>query len=283
MHEDDVGDAVFDVHVSSFRSGRSAGGLRSCDATTAIRNILHVARSAPGPSIDLPPRAGVWAIYCMPIPRSAPGVDRSLLRDDVFRRLRDAIVDGTFLPGEQLKDVDLAEWLGVSRTPVREALLRLGASGLVVAVPGRSTTVSAIDPKAVRDARDVVAAMHVLVARETAGNLSDAEVARMREANGRFARAVGAGDTAAALDADDELHSVPVSSLGNHAIESVLDQFGPVVRRSERDRFAADGPASIERHERLIQLLTDGDAEGAAELTFEIWHSLPSENGTPAG
>ncbi|WP_309686074.1 GntR family transcriptional regulator [Microbacterium foliorum] len=55
----------------------------------------------------------------MPIPQQSPGVDRTLLRDDVFRRLRDAIVDCTFLPGEQLKDVDLAEWLGVSRTPVR--------------------------------------------------------------------------------------------------------------------------------------------------------------------
>jgi DNA-binding GntR family transcriptional regulator len=72
----------------------------------------------------------------MPIPASAP-VDRSLLRDGVYQRLRDAIVDGTFQPGEQLKDGELAEWLGVSRTPVREALLRLGGSGLVVALPGQ--------------------------------------------------------------------------------------------------------------------------------------------------
>lgn len=50
-------------------------------------------------------------------------------------------------------DSDLAEWLGVSRTPVREALLRLGASGLVVAARGRFTTVSAIDERAVREAR----------------------------------------------------------------------------------------------------------------------------------
>src|SRR5215207_6654520 len=100
------------------------------------------------------------AIWCMPIPSGGSSVDRSLLRDDVYRRLRDAIVDGTFLPGEQLKDGELAEWLGVSRTPVREALLRLAASGLVVALPGRSTTVSAIDAPMVRDARDGVAAVH---------------------------------------------------------------------------------------------------------------------------
>ncbi len=220
----------------------------------------------------------MWAIYCMPIPHSAPRMDRSLLRDDVFRRLRDAIVDGTFLPGEQLRDAELAEWLGVSRTPVREALLRLGASGLVVAVPGRSTTVSAIDPKAVRDARDVVAAMHVLAVRETAGKLTDACVARMRDANRRFAEALSAGDVAAALDADEELHAVPVAALGNRAIESVLDHFGPVVRRAERVRFAVDGRSSVARHEQLIEHLVSGDAEQASAVTFAMWHSLSAED-----
>lgn len=210
----------------------------------------------------------------MPIPHQTPGVDRSLLRDDVFRRLRDAIVDCTFLPGEQLKDGDLAEWLGVSRTPVREALLRLAASGLVIAKPGRSTTVSAIDPKAVRDARDVVAAMHVLAVRETAGNLSDAELGRMRAANRRFAEALDAGDIGTAMNADEEFHRVPVTALGNDAIASVLDQYGPVVRRAERARFAADGQASLERHEQLIALLTACDVERASDLTFETWHTL---------
>ncbi|PVE96930.1 GntR family transcriptional regulator [Microbacterium sp. TPD7012] len=210
----------------------------------------------------------------MPIPQQVSGVDRSLLRDDVFRRLRDAIIDGTFLPGEQLKDGDLAEWLGVSRTPVREALLRLGASGLVVAKPGRSTTVSTIDPKAVRDARDVVAAMHVLAVREMAGNATDAELDRMRHANRRFAKALAKDDIAAAMDADEEFHRVPVTVLGNDAIASVLDLFGPVVRRAERERFAADGQASLERHEQLIALLSSGDVEGASDLTFETWHTL---------
>jgi DNA-binding GntR family transcriptional regulator len=210
----------------------------------------------------------------MPIPQQASGVDRSLLRDDVFRRLRDAIIDGTFLPGEQLKDGDLAEWLGVSRTPVREALLRLGASGLVVAKPGRSTTVSTIDPKAVRDARDVVAAMHVLAVREMAGNATDADLDRMRDANRRFAKALAQGDIAVAMDADEEFHRVPVTALGNDAIGSVLDHFGPVVRRAERARFAADGQASRERHEQLVALLSSGDVEGASDLTFETWHTL---------
>ena len=212
----------------------------------------------------------------MPIPADSPAVDRSLLRDDVFRRLRDAIVDGTFQPGEQLKDGELADWLGVSRTPVREALLRLGTSGLVVAIPGRSTTVSAIDGDAVRDARDVIAAMHALAVRQTAGRLSAAELDRMRAANRRFAEAVAAGDVDAALDADETLHHVPVAFLGNQALESVLEHFGPLVRRSERLRFTGGGEDSIGLHDRLIELLAAGDSDGASTAAFDIWHSLPA-------
>lgn len=210
----------------------------------------------------------------MPIPSDSVAVDRSLLRDDVYVRLRDAIVAGTFVPGEQLKDGELAEWLGVSRTPVREALLRLGSSGLVVAVPGRSTTVSTIDPGAVRDARDVIAAMHELAVRETAGRLGADDVERMRAANRRFAEALERGDIAAALDADDALHRVPVAALGNRALEAVLEQFEPVVRRAELMRFSADGRAAVARHEQLIDLLVAGDATRAASVTFDIWHSL---------
>jgi len=216
-------------------------------------------------------------MYCVPIPSNSSAVDRSLLRDDIYRRLRDAIVDGTFAPGEQLRDVDIATWLGVSRTPVREALLRLGACGLVVSVPGRSTAVSTIDPRAVRDARDVIAALHGLAVRETTGRLSADALDRMRDANRRFAAALASGDVAAALDADDELHGVPVAALGNHALEAVLEQFGPLVRRAELVRFTGDARESVERHEQLIELLAVGDALGAESVTFDIWHSLQAD------
>lgn len=218
----------------------------------------------------------------MPIPAGSSTVDRSLLRDDVYRRLRDAIVDGTFLPGEQLKDGELAEWLGVSRTPVREALLRLGNSGLVVALPGKSTTVSEIDDRAVRDARDVIGAMHALAVRQAGDRLGADDLERMRDANRRFAAAAAAGDVDAALEIDDVLHRIPVAALGNRALESVLDHFDPVVRRAERLRFADDAAASIAHHERLIGLLETRDLEQAAVVAFDIWNSLPSGTADPA-
>ncbi|MDF2575625.1 MAG: GntR family transcriptional regulator [Agromyces sp.] len=236
------------------------------DVTRLACNILH----------SLPSRNQVCAICGVPIPSHRPPVDRTLLRDDVYRRLRDAIVDGTFAPGEQLKDGELATWLSVSRTPVREALLRLAQGGLVVARPGRSTVVSSLDVRATRDARDVVAAMHELAVREAVEQFTAADLEAMRDAARRFADALDAGDIDAALRADDELHDIPVAVAGNGAIATVLEQFMPVLRRIERVRFAStDGRRSPDRHDELIRLCAAGDAEGAAAVAFETWHSLP--------
>lgn len=216
----------------------------------------------------------------MPIPSSPGLTGRSLLRDDVYLRLRDAIIDGTLQPGEILKDGELAQWLGVSRTPVREALLRLAASGLVVARPGRSTVVAALEEADVRAARDVTAAMHALAARLGVPTLQPTQLAAMEQANRQFTAAVDAGDGVAAIAADDAFHNVLVTASGNPAISAVLDQYEPVLRRAEFLRFlSADRLASADRHARLIGLCAAGDTEGASALAFQTWHSLPVGQG----
>ncbi|NDO89840.1 GntR family transcriptional regulator [Cellulosimicrobium cellulans] len=212
----------------------------------------------------------------VPIPPHSPAVGRTLLRDDVYTRLRDAIIDGTLEPGEQLRDVELAAWLGVSRTPVREALLRLARGGLVVARPGRSTVVSSLDLRALREARDVVAAMHQLAVRQAVPLLTDADLDAMRDAARRFAAAVETGDVDAAIAADDDLHGVPVEVAGNRAVVAVLEQFTPVLRRAERLRFAApDAQGSLGRHDELVRLCAARDADGAAAVAAGLWSSLP--------
>ncbi len=213
----------------------------------------------------------------MPIPHDSPAIDRRLLRDDVYRRLRDAIVNGTLAPGEQLRDGDLAAWLGVSRTPVREALLRLAEAGLVTAQPGRSTTVTTLTERSVREARDVVAAMHQLAVREAVDSLTEDDLETMRAANVRFRAAVAAGDVDAALAADDELHAVPVAVAGNGALGAVLDQFTAVLRRAERLRFSSvDANASADRHDELIQACADRDVPRAERIAAKTWSTLPA-------
>ncbi len=209
------------------------------------------------------------------MPLTSPPVPRRLLRDDVHDRLRAALVSGDLAPGEQLRDVELAEQLGVSRTPVREALLRLERAGLVATVPGRSTVVTTPDARAVREAGAVVASMHELAVREAAPLLRDTDLDRMRRAGEAFAAAIVAGDVEAALAADDALHGVPVEVCGNRALAGVLDQHTPAVRRAERLRFASlAGRDSVERHARLIDHLAAGRHDEAAAVERETWQSL---------
>lgn len=211
----------------------------------------------------------------MPVPSEPIPLRRGLLRDEVYLRLRDAIVTGTLAPGEQLRDLELAHWLGVSRTPVREALLRLAQAGLVRTSPGRSTTVTDLDSRAAREAQSVVAAMHRLAVHEAVAQLTSADLARMRAANGQFSGALAAGDIDAALAADDDFHAVPVVAAANGAVAAVIDQFTPVLRRVERIRFGSlSGRGSVALHEQLIAHCEAGDAEAAAAVSFDTWQTL---------
>jgi len=211
----------------------------------------------------------------MPVPRNRGLVTRTLLREDAYRAIRDAIVDGTLAPGERLNDADLVEWLGVSRTPVREALARLEQAGLVKTKPGRYTIVSPLDARAARNAQSVTAAMHELAVREGLPNLSAAELDAMREANARFADALAREDVDAAISADDDFHGVLVTASANDALRDVLEQYTPVLRRLERLRFSSlSGRDSVAQHARIIELCESGDVPGASAAVRANWETL---------
>jgi DNA-binding GntR family transcriptional regulator len=214
----------------------------------------------------------------MSVVSSLAPVERDLLRDQALRRIRAAIVLGDLEPGAVIKDARLAEQLGLSVAPVRVALARLADEGLVEAKPQSHTRVTPLDVGQVRDAVVVVRALHELAVREAAGRISPADVAAMRAANARFAAAVAAQDTDAALSADDDLHAVPVARCGNGAIAATIDRLTPAIRRLERQRFdAAGGRLSVELHDRLIEALAAGDVDAAVTTTSTIWTALLSE------
>ncbi|WP_432572930.1 GntR family transcriptional regulator [Kineococcus sp. SYSU DK005] len=211
----------------------------------------------------------------MPVP-AAQGVHRrDLLRDRVYASLRDAIVEGTLAPGEQLRDADLEAWLGVSRTPIREALQRLEQVGLVTTRPGRSTSVTPIDSETTRHAQQVAAGLQELAVRLAVPRMGEQDLAAMRGANERFAAALDAQDTVAALSADDDFHAVALRAAGNPLLRAHFAQVSPVLRRVELRRFGSGaGRASVEQHERVLAACAAGDVETAARAVRENWHSL---------
>jgi DNA-binding GntR family transcriptional regulator len=202
-------------------------------------------------------------------------VKRTLLRDTAYAAIRDAIVRGDLAPGSAVRDADLADRLGLSRAPVREALARLVDEGLVETKPQSYTRVTALHTRDARDAAAVVRAMHELAVAAAVPLFTPADLSDMREANTRFDAAVRAGDLDAALRADDDLHDVPLRVCGNRAATTTVARYTPLIRRLERRRFGTTGAhESVERHTRLIDACAHGDVEAAVAVTALIWRSL---------
>jgi DNA-binding GntR family transcriptional regulator len=210
----------------------------------------------------------------MPLTRAR--IDRpSSLRDYAYRELRDAIVSGELAPGERLRDPELEQWLGVSRTPIREAIARLETAGLVQTRRAKQTIVAPLDTRSALAAQRIAASLHELAVRDAVPQLTEADLDAMRDANERFATALAAQDVDAAVRADDEFHDVAVRASANPLLPGLLEQVTPLLRRLERMRFASlAGRGSVADHNRIIELCAAGAADEAGVAARENWSTL---------
>ena len=210
-----------------------------------------------------------------PQPSALDRVERRLLRDEAHSRLQSAIVRGELKPGQIIRDGELAAAVGLSRTPVREALARLSDEGLVESKPNAFTRVTRLTRRDCHEAFVVLRALHELAARTAADTFTAEDAQRMRAANLEFARAVGSGDVEAALAADDAVHVVPLQVAGNRTLVAALDRLTPRIRRLEQLRFGS-GPAleSVQVHEQLVAALEAGDGDAAAAASAANWQTL---------
>lgn len=202
-------------------------------------------------------------------------ISRESLRERVYNILQAAIISGELRPGIRVRDQELAAQLGVSRTPVREALQRLEDEGLVETIPGALTRVAPLDSRAAREAFPVVAALHALATRLTVGRLADDDLAAMQKANDTLAKALEMGDTSLAIEADDDFHGAIVKALGNSELQGALERVMPKVRRLEFAQFGSlAGRSSVHQHRDIILACQRGDSEDASTLVEENWLSL---------
>jgi DNA-binding GntR family transcriptional regulator len=193
---------------------------------------------------------------------------RAVLSGEVYARLGEAILDGRLAPGERLRDQELAEWLGVSRTPVREALQRLERVGLVEVSPHRYTRVS--QPRQQSDTVELVAYNMGLAVRMACARADDDAMAFARERLDEVIVASRADDHAALAEASHAFFAVATRASGNVALRRFIREYEIAIRRDLlgwlphiecplgrsaayekfRDAFAArDG----ERAERLLR------------------------------
>lgn len=205
-------------------------------------------------------------------------IESQSLRERVYRALRDALVAGELAPGARLRDQELAARLGVSRTPVREALQRLEDEGLVETAPRALTRVTPLDAVAARESFPVVAALHALATRHGVARLTPADIAVMRAANEELAGAIAALDPATvrrAIAADDRFHGVQLRAAGNGEITRALERLTPKVRRLEYAQFGSlAGRKSVQQHAAIIAACERADRDLAANLVEENWLAL---------
>jgi DNA-binding GntR family transcriptional regulator len=207
----------------------------------------------------------------MPLPE-AVAVSRVCLRDEAYIRVRDWILDGTLAPGEPLRDETLALALGMSRTPVREALQRLEEDALVVTTAKRRTSVSPVSLQQAREIFPMVAALEELALQYAEPRLDNSALRAMDEANLLLVEALKARDAGAALAADTAFHGVFIERSGNSELISVLGDLKFKVRRIDRAFFgSADRSASVVDHQELIAAVRRRDRSGARRVLVRNW------------
>lgn len=207
-------------------------------------------------------------------------IARPTLHDAIVNRIRDMIIEAVLPPGMRIHEGQLGSELGVSRTPLREALKFLASEGLVELMPNRGAVVRKFTPKDVHDTLIVLSGLESLAGRLACENASDADIADVRALHDEMLRCYARRDRLNYFKLNQDIHSAIIRISGNEALASVHNS---LQSRLKRIRFIGnEGPgkwaAAVEDHEGMITALEARDAAAlSAVLEFhmlETWERV---------
>ena len=170
------------------------------------------------------------------------------LRDVVFNTLRQAILRGELKPGERLMEIQLANKLGVSRTPIREAIRKLELEGLVLMIPRRGAEVAQITEKSLRDVLEVRQALEELAVKLACLRMTPEGVTELKKAAAEFERVLGDEDITVVAGADVAFHDVIYMATDNERLISLLNNF-----REQMYRYRVEYLKKKEFHDKLLK------------------------------
>jgi len=187
------------------------------------------------------------------------------LRDVVFNTLRQAILKGELKPGERLMEIQLAQRLGVSRTPIREAIRKLELEGLVTMVPRKGAEVAQITEKSLRDVLEVRKALEELAMQIACDKISDVTIEDLEVALEEFKSAISSKELTAIAEADVNFHDVIYNATQNDKLISILNNLREQMYRYRIEYIKDYGSHKrlIEEHEQIIESLKNQDKESA--------------------
>lgn len=145
------------------------------------------------------------------------------LRDVVFKTLRQAILKGELEPGERLMEIQLAERLGVSRTPIREAIRKLELEGLVLMIPRKGAEVAKISESNLRDVLEVRRSLEELAIDLACQRITEEELDELNKAEVDFKAAIENGDAMQIAQTDESFHEIIYNSTKNQKLVQILN------------------------------------------------------------
>lgn len=198
-------------------------------------------------------------------------IKRSSLHDEVVAALREMIVKGELEPGARIVEQELSQQLGVSRTPIREAIKTLVLDGLIDSPVHRGARVKPLEAEEIQSLFDVISVLEALAAERAAHNLKPGELSKLETLHRNMRAAFKNENRPRYFELNSAIHEYLMLHSAN---EILLDTHARLMLRASRGRYLAilsgvRWSEAMEQHESLMQALRDRDAEAA----FKIWRN----------
>lgn len=187
------------------------------------------------------------------------------LRDVVFNTLRQAILRGEMEPGERLMEIQLSQKLGVSRTPIREAIRKLELEGLVIMIPRKGAEVAHITEKDMRDVLEVRSTLEELAVTLACKSVTPDKIEALKAANKVFESAIISKDVVNIVDADVSFHDIIYAMTDNQRLIQIINNLREQMYRYRLEyvKDARTHSILISEHNDIIQKLQDKNVEDA--------------------
>ncbi len=198
------------------------------------------------------------------------------LRDVVFEHLRNSIINGDLKPGERLMEVQLAEHLGVSRTPVREAIRKLELEGLVVMVARKGAYVADVSIKDILDVLEVRSVLEGLAAYLSAERMTEEELEELELISYHFKRCIENGNTEGMIEKDMQFHDRIFKSTRNAKLIQIAQSFQEQVQRFRITYFSEYNQPKdlLMEHQVILEAIANRDAVAAQQVAQQHIDSL---------
>ena len=194
------------------------------------------------------------------------------LRSEVYRRLRDDILIGRYKSGTALTEAQISQEMGVSRTPVREAISQLTLDGLVCSTPNKSIIVQGFDENDISDLYDVRRTMEVMAAIRAAEKMTENQINELQSVFDReTSETRAAGSVNELQDLDNSFHEMIFLGSGSKIFRNILTSINIYTRHARLVSLATPGRSLkvIDEHKRILEAIRKRDSQGAGQAMRE--------------